>query len=261
MYSEAKRQEAIFFLNRLRQHQHHDDEFSYFLSAFVASFRSVTFAMQYEYSSKNARAASIYDELQASLKADEFALAMREARNDQQKQGHTWPRLLLALTNEETGAVVQFEGAPLPKGFERFRGVSTITPLEKCLPLTGDVDEDGRIALQQSFMAVLSLREGAWRRDVLVRIHKDCDPMSLIVFFQRASSWLERFKDAIAVMERNIPVQALHHVLNETEAMLAESFKTTGSGSLTIQGDTLEREKVSGTITMEEGLGTIPRGC
>lgn len=229
MYSEAKRREAAFFLERLRNAHHADDEYSYYLSAFVSAFRSVTFAIQFEYASKSSFANKVYQELQVELKSDCFARGMRDARNDQQKQGHTWPRLIIGMVNEENGMEVHFHSAPLPQGFDRFRGVETVTPLDKCLRLTGDQEEDAALVMQQALQAVLSLREGAWTRELFVKVQQSDDSLPVAEFFERSSKWLERFEEYIALLERARPVEAMHHVMSSEEAKFAASFGPPGS--------------------------------
>jgi|GEM_PF-3460460 len=206
MHSEAKRREAAFFLGQLKKSHHATDEFAYFLSAFVSAFRSVTFAMQSEYAGRSPLAAETYSKLQTELKSDDFAKQMRDARNEQQKQGHTWPRLVFANINENSGAKVLFKSAPLPNGFDSRRSIETVFPPENPVPLSGNDHEDLEAMLLGMWDAVTSLHDGAWRRELYIQVHEHSEPMPASEFFAIALRWLDRFEEYISRLARDVRI-------------------------------------------------------
>lgn len=219
MYAEAKRREAVFFLEKIQQHHHADDQFSFYLSALVSAFRSVTLAIQYEHS-ENPVAKALYEEgLVRELAQDPFAVGLRDARNDQIHQGHTWPRVVHSIKNPKTGHWALFEGAPLPNGFDRFRGTTVYTPPELCLPLTGGQEEMETKAMQQALLGIIALRSPECQHEVLVKLTEKAEPIAIGEFFRRVGDWLERFRSAIEQIERNVPVSQMHHVQGEAEAV------------------------------------------
>lgn len=224
MYAEAKRLEVEFFLGKLRAVPHNADDFCYYLSALTSSFRSVTFALQFEYS-KDALFGAIYEPFQSELMADDFARGMKEARNSQLHQGHTWPRMMIHMEQPSTGRIVEFEGAPLPNGFEKFRSVRFVTPPDLCIPLGHNSEQQIASGLRQILQDTLAIRSGDWVRSLRVKVDERSGPILIDDFFERVAHWLGRLRDVIDKLELNRPCVAMHHVQNETEAMLVESFR------------------------------------
>src|SRR5690242_7358163 len=223
MHAAAKRLELDFFLGKLRIVPHNTDEFCFYLSALTSAFRSVTLAMQRDYS-KDECFGNIYAPFQEELAHDDFARGMKEARNSQLHEGHMWPRLMIRLEQVGSGRIVEFEGAPLPNGFERFRGVRFFTPPDLCVPLGPTPETQVRNGLQQMLQDTLALRVGDWRRSLRVKVDEKSQSISIADFFEKVAYWSGRFNDIVEKLERNRPCTAMHHVLTKDEAMVLESF-------------------------------------
>ncbi|WP_430388849.1 hypothetical protein [Dyella sp. 20L07] len=224
MHAEAKRLEAEFFLSKLRDVPHNSDDFCYYLSALTSAFRSVTFAIQFEYS-KDDRFEAIYDPFRSELMADNFARGMKDARNSQLHQGHAWPRVVIYMKQLSSGRIIEPEYAPLPNGFENLRSVRFITPPELCIPLGDDPEHRSMMIMRQILQDTLALRGRDWVRSLRVKIDEKSDAVPIADFFESAAYWLGRFRSVIERLERNRPCVAMHHVLNKTEATLIESVQ------------------------------------
>lgn len=219
MYSEAKLGEARYFLRKLRATHHAEESFPYILSATVSAFRGVTFAIQAEFA-KFSQCKKIYEGLQGELRADPFAVAMRDARNDQQKQGHLWPRIVLVHTDPAGGRTLEHEGAPLPAGFDRLRRGVLLTSPERGIKLTGNIEEDREAVFRGYFMSVLQCAHERWPMAVKIRVHDDHDAISREEFLDSIDAWLNRIDEVIRQMRRSQPVNSMHHVLSQGEAAL-----------------------------------------
>ncbi len=74
-----KAKEAEFHLRQAKKHYQEDDEFSYFLSAFLSAARSITFYMQKQYGKKTGFP-EWYCMEQTRMVADEELRCLKEAR-------------------------------------------------------------------------------------------------------------------------------------------------------------------------------------
>ena len=133
MYARHKLNEAKFFFGLLSKYQPRSEEYAYCFSAFLNSFRSITFAIQSDY--RHCRNFDTeYKKLLDELSTDPFAREMVEARNINEKEGTKIPILIITNTNPVTGDSIKIETDPLArdsKGVCRFsiiRGINSDLP-------------------------------------------------------------------------------------------------------------------------------------
>ena len=215
MYSQSKIEEAEFFLTKLELSEVTSAEFTFYFSATVSAFRSITFAFQKSYRA-NSGFEDLYKEYQEELKASRFASSLVQARNITQKQGSQVPITVYAVTNLDSGDSFRWELDSLPYGSHNYVGfeINRSKPSEG-EEVTGVIpcgmsERDMKAAASVVVVSLLRDLEETDNKSVecYIKLEPKGEDYSIGDFFARAKTLLSDMKRMMAVFECNWPTKS-----------------------------------------------------
>jgi len=199
MYSKRKIEEAAFFLERLEGCSVTSVEFTYFFSAAISAFRSITFAFQKEYKGRTGYE-DIYKRLQDNLKEDAFARSLVESRNIVLKEGALVPITIYTVVNHDSGETLEWEmdGVPFPDNVYFGLKLSAEYPVEGSAVPLGSSKEEIFTAGCKNLEAAVGRMMGAKNKEVACRIKLEADGLAYQMndFFGHLKELLKLFREA-----------------------------------------------------------------